>query len=76
MIKYTVVLTKRAQKQLDKLADNIAEPIFEAIDSLADNPRPLGYKKLKNRDGYRIRAGDYASSMKYLILNLSWTLQN
>ena len=59
MIKYTIVLTKRAQKQLDKLADNIAEPIFEAIDSLADNPRPFGYKKLKNRNGYRIRAGDY-----------------
>lgn len=27
--------------------------------NLADNPRPNGYKKLKGRDGYRIRVADY-----------------
>jgi mRNA interferase RelE/StbE len=26
---------------------------------LAINPRPQGYKKLKGRDSYRIRIGDY-----------------
>jgi mRNA interferase RelE/StbE len=26
---------------------------------LADNPRPVGVKKLTEREGYRIRAGDY-----------------
>jgi mRNA interferase RelE/StbE len=26
---------------------------------LEENPRPSGYKKLKGRDGYRIRAGNY-----------------
>lgn len=31
MPNYTIVLSKKAQKQLDKLPDNIAEPIFEAI---------------------------------------------
>lgn len=59
MPKYVITLTKRAQKQLDQLSDKIAEPILEAIDGLADNPRPHGYIKLKNRQGYRIRAGDY-----------------
>ena len=59
MAKYTVSLSKRAQKQLDKLSDSIAEPIFIAIDNLAKNPRPHGCKKLKGRDGYRIRIGDY-----------------
>jgi mRNA interferase RelE/StbE len=59
MPKYTVLLTKKAEKQLDKLPDNIAEPIIEAINDLADNPRPVGYKNLKKRDGYRIRIGDY-----------------
>jgi len=59
MPNYTIVLTKKAEKQLDKLPDNIAEPIIEAINNLADNPRPQGYKNLKNRDGYRIRVGDY-----------------
>lgn len=56
---YTVVLSKRAQKQLDKLSDYIAEPILGAIAALAQNPRPEGYKKLRGRDGYRIRTGNY-----------------
>jgi mRNA interferase RelE/StbE len=59
MPKYTAVLTKKAQKQLDKLSDNIAEPILEAIAGLEENPRPQGYIKLKGRDGYRIRVGNY-----------------
>ena len=59
MPKYTAVLTKKAQKQLDKLSDNIAEPILEAIADLEENPRPQGYIKLKGRDGYRIRVGNY-----------------
>jgi len=55
MVNYTVTLTKRSQKQLDKLTDQAAEPIGQ----LAGNPRPPGHKKLKGRDGYRIRVGDY-----------------
>ena len=54
MAKYSVSLSKRAQKQLDKLSNGIAEPIFQAIENLADNPRPYGYKKLKGRDAYRL----------------------
>jgi mRNA-degrading endonuclease RelE of RelBE toxin-antitoxin system len=46
MPKYTAVLSKKAQKQLDKLPDNIAEPIIEAILDLEENPRPVGNKKL------------------------------
>jgi len=49
MAKYTISLSKRAQRQLDKLSDSIAEPIFMAIEKLADNPRPHGCKKLKGR---------------------------
>jgi len=59
MPKYTAVLSKKAQKQLDELSDNIAEPIIAAIFKLEDDPRPLGYKKLKGREGFRIRAGNY-----------------
>ena len=59
MPNYTVLLSKKAQKQLDKLSDNIAEPIFAAISGLEENPRPTGFKKLKGRDGYRIRTGKY-----------------
>lgn len=59
MPNYTIVLSKKAQKQLDKLSNKIAEPIFIAIASLEINPRPNGYKKLKGRDAYRIRTGNY-----------------
>ncbi len=59
MADYTVVLSKQAQKQLDKLTDNLAQPIFEAILSLEKNPRPAGHKKLKGRKGFRIRTGNY-----------------
>lgn len=59
MPNYTIVLSKKAQKQLDKLPDNIAEPIFEAISLLENEPRPSGCKKLQGRDGYRIRIGNY-----------------
>jgi mRNA interferase RelE/StbE len=59
MPNYTAVLSKKAQKQLDKLPNGIVEPIIDAISALEVNPRPAGYKKLKGRDGYRIRTGNY-----------------
>ena len=39
--------------------DVTATPILAAIAALAHNPRPNGYIKLKGRNGYRIRVGDY-----------------
>ena len=59
MSNYKIVLTNKAQKQLDKLSNDIADIIFESINGLKVNPRPKGYKKLKGRDGYRIRVGSY-----------------
>jgi mRNA interferase RelE/StbE len=56
---YTAVLSKKAQKQLDKYTDDIAEPLFKAIILLENNPRPQGCKKLQGRSGYRIRVGNY-----------------
>jgi mRNA interferase RelE/StbE len=59
MVDYTVVLTRTAQKQLDKLPDKVADTLLDVIDALAKDPRPDGCKKLKGRLGYRIRKGDY-----------------
>ncbi len=55
MANYIIVLTKKAQKQLDRLSDVVAFPILEAIIDLESNPRPHGYKKLKGINGYRIK---------------------
>lgn len=59
MPNYTIVITSKTQKQLNKLSDHVAAPIFEAIAGLAKDPRPDGCKKLKGFDGYRIRTGNY-----------------
>lgn len=59
MPEYTVVLSRQAEKQLDKLNNVTAAPLLDAIAALALNPRPPGYKKLKGRPGYRIRQGDF-----------------
>ncbi len=56
---YKIVITKLAQKQLDKLPDSIADRLIDAIYTLSEDPRPAGCKKLKGRNGYRIRVGDY-----------------
>jgi mRNA interferase RelE/StbE len=58
---YTVEISLTAQKQLSKLPNQIAERIEEKLLELEDNPRPIGSIKLKGRDAYRIRIGDYRS---------------
>ena len=59
MPEYQVRITKTAQKQLDKIPSQIANKLFDLIQSLATNPRPPGCKKLKGRDGFPIRKGDF-----------------
>ena len=59
MALYSINFNKKAKKQLDKMSDVIVMPILEAIENLAENPRPKGYKKFKGRTGYRIRVGNY-----------------
>ena len=56
---YTLNFSKRAFKQLAKINEPYYTSIKVAITNLTDNPRPQGYRKLKGRDGYRIRVGDY-----------------
>lgn len=58
-MKYTVLIERYAQKQIMRLDKRVIPVIKTAIASLADNPRPYGYKKLKGEDAYRIRVGDY-----------------
>jgi len=58
-MKYSVTIDKRVLKTLEKISNPDYSKIKSAIYSLADEPRPQGYKKLKGRPGYRIRQGDY-----------------
>lgn len=56
---YRVILKKRVIKVLQKISEPYYSNIKKAIYNLAENPRPQGYTKLKERTGYRIRVADY-----------------
>jgi mRNA interferase RelE/StbE len=56
---YQITLKKRALKALEDINEPYYSNIKTAIYALANNPRPKGCKKLKGRDGYRIRVSDY-----------------
>jgi len=56
---YTVFVERYAQKQLMKLSKTEIPLIKKVISSLAINPRPIGCKKLKGEQAWRIRVGNY-----------------
>lgn len=56
---YSVKLSPAAHRQLRKLNDDARQCISKVIDCLAENPRPVAMIKLKGREGYRIRVGDF-----------------
>ena len=56
---YELQFKKKAIKALAKINDPYYSTIIQAIDELAENPRPSGYIKLTGRNGYRIRVGTY-----------------
>jgi mRNA interferase RelE/StbE len=56
---YTISFTKQAFKDLDKINEPFYSNIKQAIINLSVNPRPNGFKKLKGREGFRIRIGNY-----------------
>ena len=59
-MKYTILIKKKAEKELLRLQRNDVIKIRKAINRLAENPRPHGSKKLTGSiNEYRLRAGDY-----------------
>jgi mRNA interferase RelE/StbE len=59
MDKYSVEIISKAEKEFMKLTESARVKIRKQILSLEENPRPFGYKKLKETEYYRIRCGDY-----------------
>lgn len=57
---YRVILQPRAQRDLDRLANDVLSQIQQAMNELARNPRGAGTKKLRGSKGsYRKRTGNY-----------------
>ncbi|WP_119068715.1 type II toxin-antitoxin system RelE family toxin [Rubrobacter indicoceani] len=57
---YRIIVERTAEKALKKrVRPDEAERIRAAVDLLAEDPHPAGSIKLRGRDGYRLRVGDY-----------------
>lgn len=58
---YSIEFTPAAERQLKALPKPIQAHIVRRIETLHENPRPHGVKKLKDADGlyYRVRQGNY-----------------
>ncbi len=56
---YRIQIKKSALRELSQIPQPYNKKIVVAIDELANNPRPLNYKKLKGSEAYRIRVADY-----------------
>lgn len=58
-MRYQVIIPKSVRKGLDRLPDDVARRISVRLAGLETNPRPVDVKKLKGREAWRIRVGDY-----------------
>ena len=56
---WRVELGRDAKKELARLPATVQRRVARVLLSLEDEPFPAGCKKLKNRDGWRVRVGDY-----------------
>ncbi|HTY21743.1 MAG TPA: type II toxin-antitoxin system RelE/ParE family toxin [Desulfomonilaceae bacterium] len=57
---YRILIFPKAQRQIRRLPGGARSKVLAAIDSLAENPRPAGVKKLTATENhFRIRVGDY-----------------
>ena len=57
---YEIELSRRAEKEILKLNAAMFGRIRAAIDGLSENPRPLGVRRLRGREGeWRMRVGRF-----------------
>jgi len=60
-VTYRVLIDPRAAKHLESLPKPVIPRIDGVVLALAENPRPVGAKRLRGklREGWRIRVGEY-----------------
>ena len=61
MGKYSIVVSRKVEKEIIGLPARVIKLIGNAIDKLAVDPRPTGSKKIQGSDEnlWRVRVGDY-----------------
>jgi mRNA interferase RelE/StbE len=58
-VNYTLLILRRAQKELAQLSPESCVRVRDAICALAQDPQPQGCLKLAAREGWGVRVGDY-----------------
>ena len=56
---FVVLIPKKVEKQITALPVEVMERVLLLLGGLTNNPFPQNSKKLKNRNGYRLRIGEY-----------------
>ncbi len=56
---FIVQIPKKVERKLSLLPNSVIDKILPHLKILSHNPFPQNSKKLHNRNGYRLRAGDY-----------------
>ncbi len=56
---YTVRLKRSAEKELERLPEEVFQRVVDALLRLETEPRPQGCKKLRGAEDYRVRVGAY-----------------
>ena len=56
---YELVVRGKVRKSLTRLPGNVYRRVSDAIEGLREEPRPPGCRKLSDREGWRLRIGNY-----------------
>ena len=58
-MKYYIEWKEHALQNIEKLESSISRRIVKKVEELSENPFSKDIKKLKRRDDFRLRVGDY-----------------
>lgn len=59
MAAYSILFKESVRKDIAAIPAKDLQRIMERIESLAEDPRPVGSEKLSAQERYRIRQGNY-----------------
>jgi mRNA interferase RelE/StbE len=59
MGKYKIIFRKSVAQDMRRIPNRDIRRILAAIDSLSEDPRPLGVERLSGQEKYRVRQGNY-----------------
>jgi len=56
---YRILIVTRASRELGDLPADVRDKVSREVRALSDEPRPSDSRKLRSREGWRIRVGAY-----------------